>query len=334
MAFKKLLRYYNLDVEKYNEILRVFKDHIKYVDDIQNYYYGTVDKGTIYVSKDHKHMVCRELYLYYIMGYDLDGISLWKQCRIKRVVTMDENSISTNVSGMFAFNYMRKVLLNYYTEDELEECMAAHTASYDEIKKQQHYNEYVDTDAIYRFDNCVEYDINSAHADALREIFPRASAEIEKMYVERKTKPVYKQIFNYFVGMLGSFNKDNGKHRGTYIWIVQRTTALLTQRIEAVGGRVLYMNTDGFVVQNPKKYIEGSKKIGDFKIEYEGPIYIGRTDHYTIMQLGTTLKGTAPLCCRKDIDLSKGQMVDYDSSEKVREDGIYRIIHKEIKYGK
>lgn len=328
--YKPLLKSFNLNTDIFDTIINKFGNIVVYVDNIHDYYYGSTNKRMVYVSKDKQYLVCRQIVLYYVMGYSLEGVELWKQVRIRRVLD-NGHDIEHNVSGTYAYNYMMKLLKKFYTREEIDQCLLSHVADVDNTLKQQHYEIPVRLDAIYKFDDCIEYDINGAHCDAICEIFPKAKNDINKLYKLRKQKPVYKQIFNYFVGMLGSLKKNKGKYRGTYLWIVHRTTKMLEKRISAVGGRIIYLNTDGVVLQHPKNLIADSRELGDFKIEYRGPIYIARTKNSCIKQIGDTLKGNVPTVCRKDIDLANGKMVEYDNKNDVLLGGSYKVVHREIK---
>lgn len=331
--FKPLLLSFNLNMQVFDQILAKFANIVVLVDDIHDYYYGSSNKRMIYVSKDHQYMVCRQVILYYVLGYSLEGVELWKQVRIRRVLD-NGTEVEHNVSGHYAYYYVMRLLKKFYTEDEIDQELMNHVDSPDATLKQLHYEVTVNTDAIYKFSDCIEYDINGAHCDAICAIFPRAKKAINELYKLRKKKPVYKQIFNYFVGMLGSLKMNRGKYRGTYLWIVHRTTRTLEKRISLVGGKIIYLNTDGVVIQHPKNIIADSRELGEFKIEYQGPIYIARTNNSSIKQIGDTLKGNVPNVCRKDIDLEKGQMVEYDNKIEVLLGGSYKIIHREIKDAK
>lgn len=328
---KKLLRSYNLNQDLFDKVLREYKDDIVIVDDIYEYFHGSVNVGKIYLNASKTIMIVRETSLFIAMGKESDGIPAYMQVRVERVSDKLGEDIEADISGSYAYNYMIRMLKKYYSSDEIDRCLLSHTATHDENLVQEHFETMIKKDYIYKFKNCVEYDINGAHCDAIREIFPKAADEITKMYKERKIKPVYKKFFNYFVGMLGSSTKNNGRYIGTYIWIVQRTTKLLEKRIKAVGGRIIYINTDGFIVQNPENVIEHSKDLGNFKIEYQGTVYVGRTDNYMIKQIGDNLKGTGPLALRCYIHLDKGEMVEYNNRVDAVTRGEFRIVHKEIK---
>lgn len=125
------------------------------------------------------------------------------------------------------------------------------------IKKiQLHYN-YSDMDGlITKHNNCFKYDINSAYGYYLKQIFPKATEDIDKLYRLRKEHPEYKSYFNYFIGMLNSPSKKK-KYGETYNWIVQQTRQKLEEAIRYTGGVLIYANTDGYVVRNPNKNLKG-----------------------------------------------------------------------------
>lgn len=333
MKYKKILTKYNANRDLFDQILVDFKDDIKYVDNFDEFIYGSYQKDKIIVSRDKSNMIIQEILFNHEAKLPMEGVSTWKQCWIVRSLDESLELVNADVTGTYAYNFMIRMLSKYYTWDEIVECLNSHSDPEDDILKQQHYLTNVDDKAVYRFDNCFEYDVNSAHGSALAEIFPKAADEIRKMYIERKINPNNKKFFNYFVGMLGSKRKNGGKFRGTYNWIVHRTTKLLETHLNKTFGRLVYINTDGYVVQNPGNVIPNSKTLGEFKIEYQGPVYVARTRHYTIMQLGNTLKGTCPAKLRDNIDLSKGQLIEYDDRDKAVNDGVFQIITREVNNG-
>lgn len=242
----------------------------------------------------------------------IKNIEGWKTIRVVKknaeaLITSDSFEIS--IDGGYAFNLLRKLILNHYTKEEFEKCLNSHIAEYNQANAQFHYIYGGKIDNIYTFENTYKYDINSAHAAALIEIFPKAKDVIVKLYEERKIHPENKKILNYFVGYLCKVN-----HRKTYNWVVQRTTKILTDAIKLVGGKLLYANTDGFLVQNPKNLINASKTIGEFKLEYEGTSYFIQTRRYWAYQCGNDITGNCPVSARNRMDLSVGNYITYDKT--------------------
>lgn len=342
----KILRGYSVYFDVFDRILSIFKDSVKIVDDdtFKGYMTGYKDKSIIIVKKDMTQLICREYIVYSIQDeyyedeilqakidgnieaeneikqlrkdilneYNSETRHYWMQC----VVTKSNTSqIKKEMYGFQAYKIMMSKLKKYYTDEEIDECLMSHQEVENQKDKQQHYNimeDIEDSNKIYKFNNCYEYDINSAHGSALCEIFPKAKDELTKMYNERKIKPQNKEVFNKFVGELGSKHKNNGKYRNTYWWIVHRTTRLLLAKIKKVGGNLLYANTDGFIVQNPDNPEENNKAFGEFKLEYKGPVWFDRGENFVIFEKeNNEIKGSAPLNIRSKIDLAKGKTVSY-----------------------
>lgn len=311
--FKPMLKVYRVNSDIFDEILATFPETVEMTDNIRQYYWGSQTRKT-YLSLDKNTMVVRERFFNFVMKESNHGIPSWKSVRLIRVSEKTDITIEKDINGLVAYNWVINLLKKEagYTKEEIDACLMAHQADYSEVLKQQHFLKMLPSqDKVYKFDNCVAYDINGAHNAALCDIFPKAAAIIEKYYNMRHEHPEIKKYFNYFVGMLGS--KCHKKYRGTYYWIVQRTTRKLTQRILEVGGKALYINTDGFVVQNPDKVIPSSKKLDEFKIEYQGTVYMYHCTHYNLMQTNK-IKGTMPLEVREAIkpDLSKGRVGSFD----------------------
>lgn len=340
-TYKPELVTYELDSDDFDRFLKAYYKKVVIVDDISLFYYGSpkgFDKCWIYLSRDRKEIVCCTHKYLSFKNIPWGKVEGWMQCRFKRSYSLDVNQTKADirktvskgspldsklVNGGVAYNKILKLLLKHYSRKEIDQCMAAHTANYCPDLKQQHYlidpykkglNDFTPNydGTIYKFKNCYSYDINGAHCSALCEIFPKAAKEIEALYKQRHKHPEIKDYFNLFVGMLNS-KKHKANYGKTYNWIVQRTTKLLKDKIEHIGGKLIYINTDGFKVQNPENVDEGNSKLGDFKLEYRGDIYLCRTARYSLLQ-SNSLKGTLPLDVRNqlNIDLSTGQIPTYN----------------------
>ena len=171
---------------------------------------------------------------------------------------------------------------------------------------------------IVKFSNVKYYDINSAYPSELCKYFPWAADRLEKMYEERKIKPENKKIFNYFVGMLA--------HKGYWgLWnkVIAGTREKLEQGIDEAGGYLIYCNTDGFMVQDGND-IKCGNKLGEWKLSYEGDIYIYYSEHGVTIQYGNEFTGKMPIELRKDCDFSKGKVVQYER-EYDAELGTYKL---------
>lgn len=236
-----------------------------------------------------------------------------KQVIAKKLDPAEEGK-KGGMSGSGAWRSFEALLKKKYSPEEIEEALLSHQA---EENRQIHFfwPAGLSGKCVLKFAHVAKYDANGAHADALRELFPRCSEEIEKMYREKKDHPEYKLLFNYFVGML--------KHRGydgAYWWIVKRTTDLLQRAVSEAGGILVYANTDGFACANPDKELEVSAELGGWKKEYEGPAYFYQGGNYSVYQFGEEKKGSVRNAAKPMMDLPSGKVVSYriDRSESVR----------------
>lgn len=304
----------------------ILKDHsynVKIVDSIEPYSCGYNNKQDIYYD-GKEYLICLE----YIVNYYCDCIddcTEWKQCKIRRTENTDE-LIKKTIDGSRAYSLLMNLLHRYYTDTEIEECLKSHEAEYSGEYKQYHYMYKPKKGIIERLDNCFYYDINGAHNDALIEIFPKAKHALTNLYISRHDNPDYKAIVNYGIGM---FCRKG--HRKTYNWIVQRTTKNLYKAMDITEGEMIYANTDGYVISSPKYQLEASKELGEFKIEYEGAVYIYQDKNYWLMQMGKIMKGSCLTSVRKDIDLSKGDVVHYVRRRIHLIDGHYINVAENVK---
>lgn len=324
MAYKKQLQVRYIDEEIYYKMLS--RMPVVDVDNFKDYTYGIVgyNKQTTAVrcKDDPKQFICLKLFeeVCYPKKYWTPEGS-WKQIRYildndkaetllpYKEVQEQEAKKDKVITGKYAFSYVMKIIRKYYTDAEIDDIFKQHSNAYNKKIAQQHYLiDYGDND-ILKFENCVYYDINGAHADALRELFPKCEADFLYLYNMRKTNPEYKSILNYAVGYLCRVDR-----RETYNWIVQRTTNKLIPFIKnAVGGRLIYANTDGFIVQNPENEPDNSMILGEFKKEYRGDVYVYHSNNpgYTIMQYGDKKKGTLWNSLRERVDLRCRRVVTF-----------------------
>lgn len=298
------IKSFELSDDIFDKILYDFQSSIKIVDSTNPYIGGYKNKQDIYYD-GREYMIIRE----YILNSYCDNIpdcTEWKQCRVRRV----ENSnsmVTRSVDGQSAWEFMIKLLEHWYTWDEILKVFNTHQAEYDNAYKQFHYTYPTEVGQLIEIHDCYKYDINGAHTDALVEMFPRAKKSIMKMYLNRHINPGYKQLINFFVGMI--------KHKGyelTYNWIVQRTTKNLFNAMDITGGNMIYANTDGYIINAPDNLLDASKKLGEFKLEYEGTVFIYQDKNYWIIQTGDEIKGSCLKSVRDKIDLRQGKIVHYD----------------------
>ena len=326
----KCLKQMQVNDEVFNKILYDFEFKVVVVEDLFNFYNGYwKDKDKIYFN-GRDEFICLE---YIVNNYTnlITDCTSWKQIRVIRTMNIQKEAV-ISVTGSRAKAYINKMLKQFYTDEEIDERLHMFEADRDEDLKQQHYNYPVGQGKLLKISNTYKFDINGAHLDALCEIFPKASSKFLNMYEKRKQKPVFKQYPNLYVGMLAQKSKAMreqgipGKYEKTYNWIVQRTTKLLLQAIDEVGGELVYVNTDGFIVQNPKTLLSTSKTLGEFKLEFAGDTFVYRGDNYIVYQTGDELKGSCFTEVRKYIDLRKGQTVSYSIEQTKNEKGqvLYR----------
>lgn len=286
-------------------------------------------------------MIIHEILLRKLLENDClaDCLAEWKQVLV-RVRQEQLEAVTDDICGLKAYMTEMKKIKRFYSHEEFEACLRAHEAEYDDAKKQVHTWIDVIPGVVNTFKNCYEYDINGAHNDALCEIFPKAAKMLRKQFDERHEHPDNKKLVNYFVGYLA-----RAGYRKTYNWIVQRTTAMLTEAMNRCNGEIVYANTDGFIVWKPEQLIEPSKKLGQFKLEYHGDVRIYQGKNYICFQYKdeekdgdkVETKGSVLVAVRDMIDLEKNNTVEYS---RIMRNGCYfaenikQIKCEEIIYGK
>ena len=320
---KITLKKYDVSCDIFDNILTKYKKYVKLTDDIQQYYGGYHNKMNI-MYDGREYLICQE----YLID-NTDENSIWKQVIVRKIENYENGTIQKGVTGSYAWNYMMKLLLKHYNRDEIDKCLKSFGALYDPKQIQFHYT-YLDIDPITVHENCYKYDINSAYGFYLKQIFPKASKDIDWLYETRKKHPENKAYMNYFVGMLASKNKKE-RYGNTYNWIVQQTRNKLLEAYHYTGGILVYANTDGYVVRNPNRLLTTSKEIGDFKLEYQGTAYTYTDKNYTCIQTGDKITGNVLYQVRDYIDLSKGQVVHYDRIRKDLGDKVFTWEAQNIK---
>ena len=305
MKKKVRLAQYRVSAEIFNQILIENNNRI-IIANIEDYQYGYSDKKkVIYNGKDE--LICRKMYV-----DPTAKTALWKQIIVMKDDSLDSKDYHKEMMGSTAWHRMLKILHKYYTEEELLEIFANNTH---EPCKPKHSNPSRFGNAVYKYSNCYKYDINSAYASAYINLFPKAYDDIMALYLGRHENPDNKKILNYFNGML----KRKG-FAGTYYWVVNRTREIIEKALDEIGGLRLYVNTDGFIVQNPTKLIEHSTELGKFKLEYSGDVYIYVDKNYFIIQAGQELKGDCMCMVRDKFDLPNGKVVHYNKVRKIIKD--------------
>jgi len=315
----KMLQTYKLKKTEFTKILRTFSIYTEKVTDLNKYKCGYWNKNTIYYNEDH--LICTESHLKYLNLLSEEYYTDWKQVVIEIDNTAQESYITPDISGSVAKAIIIKNLKKVYSIKAINDILNSYNDAYDYNKKQFHI--LPDRMGLTIYKNCTGYDINGAHNDALREMFPKANNYFTKLFNERKEKPNNKKIVNYYVGTLNLHQKDdNGEvvyteFPGAYNHIVQRTTAKLLKGITEVDGTTLYANTDGFITQNALYELEDSKELGKFKLEMKGDLYTYRDKNYWCIQYINSkgeveLKGNVVNEVRNQINLFEGKVVHYD----------------------
>ena len=303
---EKVLSRYDISEEVFDEILHTMESRIEIVDDIKQYFTGYQPKHKIYYD-NREYIIILEHLLAYFADFseeEYSDVADWRQVIVRRCE--GTKGYNKGIDGSRAYKYMREMLRKYYTEAEIESQLRDHSCEKDLDNIQYHF-QYPSKEVVIMHPNCVKYDINGAHLDALVEIFPRAKEELVSMFLRRKKNPILKSYVNYFVGMM-----CRKGYRGTYNWIVHRTTKKLKKAMSYVGGTLVYANTDGFMVKDPARKLKTSGKLGDFKLEYEGTAYTYQGKNYWCYQTDNEIKGSIRYQARDLIHLSDGYVADYD----------------------
>ena len=297
-----MLNKIKIDLKTYTAILDTFKKHIVKLSISSLLTKGYSNKDVIALDTEHTTIICKGSYINYVLKEE--KCKDWMQYICDLDLSMDASQIKTSPYGKTAYNKVISVLKRKYNLDEINKIFEEHALNeHKPIKHELLPEEYHDGN-IYKFHDCVYYDINGAHRDALIEMFPKAEKELLKLD---------KAYINYAVGQF-----CNEGHRNTFNWIVTRTREYLDEIIKVADGEIIYANTDGVIIHHPTNYLATSEEIGAFKSELTDDIVYAYycpgdeiTSPYTIYQYnspktGVTLKGNAKLLVREGMDLSKG----------------------------
>ena len=304
-----MLRRIKLDSETYYKIIEYYKEWVVY-DDLNQYLAdGYSQKSLIVVDKNTNSLICQGRNINFIAHKNV-SVESWRQYVCELDISVDEPGALVPWATQ-ANKKINTILLKYYTEEEIEERL--NEKSTEEEVKPIHQllpDKYLDGQ-IHKFYDCVYYDINGAHTDALCEIFPKAKKRLMSLHHNG-----FKSYINIYVGDL-----CNRGHRNTYNWIVRRTRNWLQKIINLSCGpisEIIYANTDGVIIYRPMFELRTCDDVGGFKSETkDGVIYAyycprdDNTTSYTVYQYdnpkkGIQIKGNARLALRKGMDLSKG----------------------------
>lgn len=316
---KITLRIYDVNERVFDQILEVFDSKVMLVDRdrIEDLMCGYPDRDSIAYDGE-KYLIIREHLLAYIAEFnstDMGDVDRWRQVIVRKDECLTD-AYKPGIDGSRAYAIVKAALSKAYPGDEYDSQLRQHEAVYDSKKSQYHFLYPSYGPFVVRHSECVKYDMNGAHLDALLEIFPKAEPYLRRLFDDRKKHPIYKAYANFYVGML----KRKG-YSATYNWIVQRTTAKLKDAIEYCGGMLIYANTDGFVVCRPERRQKNTCKLGEFKVEYEGDVFTYSGGNHWAIQCGDEIKGSIRYQARDGVDLRKGLVASYRISREVREDG-------------
>lgn len=302
------------------------------VDSIAPYRCGYRERNVVYYTRgdDSESMVVKKMFLMPLVKEDYDFSDGWMQVVCVKRPEQKEKIREGQIGPIEALNKTNRVLKSAYSEEELEECYRSHEAEEEDaeiLKYNILYGAGLEKDVIYKFTDCLYEDMNGAYNSKLGEIFPRCKSYFEWVNDHRHDdNGRLKNQSNYFVGCMTQSEKKfrGGKptrkiHPKTRFWIVSEITKAMRKRQSQVGGSKLYVNTDGFIVQHPKKVLAHSDSIGDFKLESSGDVYFLRVKSGWCMQYMKDgrweVKGSVPLEIRSGIDLSRGIGVDFRLEE-------------------
>ena len=324
---KKPLKRQTISEELYNTILEQ-NTQKEYKADLADYVCGYKKRQTIYYNENT--IICNRLTLTLLGVVDKEDIDCWYQIVLDKKVEQ-EQPILESISPVQAVNRINKIIYNHYSKEEKEEIYNKHQRKSSQI---YHYNNDIDRqenpNTIIKYTNCIYYDANGAYASELIKLLPKCEEELRYMFEHRHDQNnKFKNTFNYYVGCLTENEKkraikisQNKKLRQTFPetrhYIVQNVSDSMYHHYKTVGGSLKYMNTDGYIVKDPKYLLPDNKEIGTFKIEYQGDIYFYSCDGsdgsspYYIYQYGDEIKGNLPLTARKLVDLRQGLTVKFN----------------------
>ena len=318
------------------EILTTFSADVINVntteESMYRYYYGTKyitgDTSKIYyLSQKNDNNTAYTIAVIlpeYILNYLFScapGCNEYTQVRF--MVDNKYENVAKSYSGKFCYHRMIQLLNKYYTDKEIDDILHSYDkVEYNKNLKQVHYNFEqlpMEMDYILKIDNCYKYDINGAHQEALSTMFPKAKPlfeQLEKDKLKPDKKAYVKALFNLTVGYM----KKEG-FVGAYNWIVQRTTTKLLEAIKYCDGELLYANTDGFLVKDPKHLINNSNVLGEFKQEYKGSVYYYSDKNYFAFECKDKIEGNSLLEIRQNLRLSEGKVIHYTREQQKLEYG-------------
>lgn len=332
-------KYFNQILEANEFVLVKVENLEELINDPEKIIY---DRHKVYYDEAHKSMICTNSEISYFCR--LPHGDRYEQQSI--VVCDDTIDVVSKVRQVPYASTCKKFIENIlhkdYTDEEIEECLNSHSLDTHQMPIHITVPYYYEFNTVYKVNNCVYYDINNAHLDALTEIFPKSKRRLVHLRAlinkykasgELDKAQDIKDYINIYCGNLGKTRKNSGgqitgyaKHRGTYEWIVNRTRNILQSTLDYCQGEIIYANTDGAIIHCPQKTIETSNKLGEFKSELaNSEVYImnyrnaGDTPYLIYQYLDTKnnkiIKGNCPNEMREQIDLAQGKYVSFKKNK-------------------
>lgn len=339
----KPLKTMTISEEVFNKIIDSFKPIIT-VDDLVPYQYGYERKYLVYTNG--KDLICLRRFLV-VLGlleenYKIDD---YYQIYCHMEIEQEEAIVENNcISPAQAVKKINSIIKKHYTDDERIEIFHKHENDKSTIL--HHTCETVEG-VIQIYHDCYYYDANGAYASELIKLFPKCQDDLTYMFEHRHdNNNKFKNCFNYYVGCLTQNDKKRAYkiahnqdireiYPKTRHYIVNNVTESMHRLYQQLKPKyIVYINTDGMIVQTPKNIIPHSREIGEFKIEYHGDVYTYRDKNYIIFQYGDEIKGNLPLELRKHVDLRIGKVVHYDRYLDENNFFRYKNIEEEIIYAK
>ena len=235
-------------------------------------------KHYIYVKGDSTFILSRR----YIFGdcptpdYGHLGTTYWYVWHFRASDSVKTTTkVDKVINGAIAWAKFYAQLKKHYTHQEIDDIIKEFGTSDEETKPILHRNifqkkDYV-SNKIYQFDKVYYYDLNKAYAANLMTFFPRLKDWMLEQY--KKDKPYFKKVINYAVGMMQRFDSITDSkvdyHRFHLLrnTIVTNTTTKMDEAMSSISdmeSEIVYVNTDGFMINNPSNELAHSLEIGDF----------------------------------------------------------------------
>lgn len=328
---KKSLPQVTVNDTTFYAILANCKHTVK-CDSVADKLCGYPDKHVVYYTSgtDSDTLIVKTLFLNEIIGEsDYKTANMWHQTVCIRRHEQKEACLVAEMTPIKAMSMVNAELQRHYTEKEIEDIYSNNEDDFGGDKNILHDNIIthgsLEKNVIYKFKDCRYEDINSAYGSELSRFFPKAANKFNYWFEHRHdNNNKFKNLLNFFVGCLTqSVEKyKNGKptrdiHPKFRNRILNNITDKMNKRLNDIGSEgVLYLNTDGLIVQHPKHILPTSSNIGEFKLEAEGDVYMLWMDGGWLMQYTNTkgeveIKGSISKELRDKIDLSVGKAATF-----------------------